>query len=360
MDASRAGRTLRTAANLLAVNAAAAVVVNLLFGPAPWRTGVPLFVEGASITFLFSTCCSSLCVIALPRLVPLVRCRVRSPLDWAIIAVALIGFAAAGDLIAVSILTAIGYIRSVDRFLAFCVGSLKISIIVTLLFGIFGVVTEGLRHQLDAATLALRTKERDEAEARRLVAETQLASLESRVEPHFLFNTLNSIAELVRRNPAGAERMTEQLAALLRSSLDRDAPLVALDEELRLVRAYLDIERVRFGDRLRYDVQTGNGAGTACIPRLAVQTLVENSVKYAVSPRPSGAAIAVRAEASNGRLRVEVRDDGPGFDAASLPDGHGLALLRARLATLFGDRAALRIDSAPHGTRVTVELPSSG
>ena len=93
-----------------------------------------------------------------------------------------------------------------------------------------------MRAQLDAATLALRTKERDEAEARRLAAEAQLASIESRVQPHFLFNTLNSIAALVHDDPDGAERMTGQLASLLRSALDNTAtPLVTLDEELRIV-----------------------------------------------------------------------------------------------------------------------------
>ena len=121
-----------------------------------------------------------------------------------------------------------------------------------------------MRSRLNEATVALRTKERDEAEARRLAAEAQLASIESRVQPHFLFNTLNSIAALVHDDPAGAERMTGQLAALLRSALDSTAtPLVPLDDELRVVRAYLDIERVRFGDRLRYSVELGDGHGAA-------------------------------------------------------------------------------------------------
>ena len=124
------------------------------------------------------------------------------------------------------------------------------------------------------------------------------------MQPHFLFNTLNSIAALVHDDPAGAERMTGQLASLLRSSLDSTAtPLVPLDDELRVVRAYLDIERVRFGDRLRYSVDAAATApAPALVPRMALQTLVENSVKYAVSPRREGASIAVRA-ASDRRPR---------------------------------------------------------
>jgi len=152
--------------------------------------------------------------------------------------------------------------------------------------------------------------------------------------------------------------MTGQLAALLRSSLESAAtPLVPLDDELRVVRAYLDIERVRFGDRLRYGVDVGTGAGTLPVPRMALQTLVENSVKYAVSPRREGATITVRATASGGRLRVTVEDDGPGFDPAQRPEGHGLDLLERRLRMLFGDRASLTVESNDGHTGVTIDLP---
>jgi LytS/YehU family sensor histidine kinase len=244
-------------------------------------------------------------------------------------------------------------------------GSLQVAILVTLLFGIFGTVIEIGRGRLIAATLALRTKERDEAEARRFATEAQLASLESRVNPHFLFNTLNSIAALVRDDPAAAERMTGQLAALMRSSLYQQTPLVTLDEELRIVRAYLEIEQVRFGDRLRYRFDVAEDAGTALVPRLAVQTLAENSVKYAVSPRRGRTTIVIRAVRDHGQLRLEVRDDGPGFPApvAGVPaaagaGGHGLALLESRLAMSFGEGARLAVDGRPGDTSVTIELPA--
>jgi LytS/YehU family sensor histidine kinase len=153
--------------------------------------------------------------------------------------------------------------------------------------------------------------------------------------------------------------MTEQLASLMRSALDTSATsLVPIDDELRVVRAYLDIERVRFGDRLRYHVQLGDGATRSSVPRMALQTLVENSVKYAVSPRRDGASITVRARASDGRLVVAVEDDGPGFDQSDRPAGHGLELLASRLKMLFGDNATLSIDSRPGHTAVTLELPA--
>jgi sensor histidine kinase YesM len=105
------------------------------------------------------------------------------------------------------------------------------------------------------------SKERETADARRLVAEAQLASLESRVNPHFLFNTLNSIAAMTHTDPQGAERMTHQLASLMRSSLDAaSVPLVCLRDEIDLVRSYLAIERVRFGDRLRYTIDVDERA----------------------------------------------------------------------------------------------------
>jgi len=221
-------------------------------------------------------------------------------------------------------------------------------------------VYEILRGQLDAATIALRTRERDEADARRVAAEAQLASLESRVNPHFLFNTLNSIAALTHENPAGAERMTNQLASLMRSSLDAgSAALVPLGQEVRVVRDYLEIERVRFGDRLRFTIDVAEGDYERLVPRLSLQTLVENSVKFAVSPRREGGSIAVRAAVTDAGLRLEVEDDGPGFEPALVPDGHGLALLEGRLAVMFGERGRLDVDSRPGRTLVAIEIRGS-
>ena len=220
--------------------------------------------------------------------------------------------------------------------------SLWIALIVGTAACVAVIAYETLRSQLEATSLELRTRQLEEERARKLALEAQLASLESRVQPHFLFNTLNSIAALVHDDPAGAERMTNQLASLMRSTLDTvSTPMIPLDEELRVVRDYLQIEHVRFGDRLRFTLDAAPPAGSALVPRLSLQTLVENSVKFAVSPRREGASIAVRAGATNGRLRLEVEDDGPGFEATRVPEGHGIALLKARLAMAFGGRATL-------------------
>ncbi len=114
---------------------------------------------------------------------------------------------------------------------------------------------------------------------------------------------------------------------------------------------------MRFGDRLRDEMQLGDGTASAAVPRMALQTLVENSVKYAVSPRREGGTIRLTAVAADGHVRITVEDDGPGFDAGSRPAGHGLALLDARLAMLFGDRASMRVESRPGQSAVTLEVP---
>ena len=345
---------------MIAMNVAAAVFVAVAFNGVTWNTPWRRALEVFGVGLLFASCIGTMCAVLVPRLSHFVFGRFRFPLTWAVLIAAMIGLGAAGSLLAILILRAIGYIPTAHLVAMWFLGSLKISIIVTLIFGVFATVMETLRTQLDETTLALRTKERDEADARRLAAEAQLASLESRVNPHFLFNTLNSIAALVHDDPAAAERVTGALASLMRSSLEAGSmPLVPLDEELRIVRAYLDIERVRFGNRLRYHVETSGDPGPTTVPRLSLQTLVENSVKYAVSPRREGASIVVRAAKSNGRLRLDVEDDGPVFDpAAAFRSGHGLALLESRLEMTYGDRAALVIDSRSERTRISIDLPS--
>ena len=338
------------------VSAVAAVVI---FSGATWETPWRRLVEPFLVSMVFTLCIVPLAAFIMPRVMPAVRGRVPFPFDWALLIPVMVGIGITGSFAAIVPLRALGYIAPghAGRWLA---ASFKQSVVMTLIFGIAISAVEALRARLDDATMALRTKERDEAEARRVAAEAQLASLESRVNPHFLFNTLNSIATLVHDDPAAAERMTTQLAALLRSSLDSGSVLVPLADELRLVRAYLDIERVRYGNRLRYEVRIDGDTSAARVPRLAVQTLVENSVKYAVSPSRDGASITVHAAASDGQLRITVIDDGPGFLAAALPEGHGLALVRERLAMTFGDRARLGIDSTPGRTLVTIEIATLG
>ncbi len=332
----RRGRWVWIAATYIVLAAAIAVVFSDITIRTPWR----VLEQAFSTSLLFGLCIGPVTAYAMPRLAPHIWCRLRFPFNWIALAVAMSLFAIAGSAVAIVILILVRYIPAAS-FWHWYAGSIRVSIAVTLTIGLFVSAFEMNRARLAQAT-----------------AQAQLASLERRVQPHFLFNTLNSIAALTHDNPAGAERMTTQLATLLRSSLDAsDAPLVRLEDELALVRSYLEIERVRFGDRLRFSIAVDGAPPDARVPRMTVQTLVENSVKYAVSARREGATIGVYAGASGPRVRVEVSDDGPGFDAALLPAGHGLTLLRDRLELLFNRRAALTIDGTPGATRVAVDLP---
>jgi two-component system sensor histidine kinase AlgZ len=350
--------SLKFWARMAAINAAAALTVGFAFNGVTLHTPWHKAAEIMGVGFLFSSIISSLCAVTISAMAPALFRKVRFPFNWTILVAVLVALSAIGSVLALLVLLSIGYVHSREELARYLLRTLKASVVITLVFGIFGTLIELLQVRLNDAKVALRTKERDEADARRLAAEAQLASIESRVQPHFLFNTLNSIAALVHDDPAGAERMTGQLAVLLRSALDSTAmPLVPIDEELRIVRAYLDIERVRFGDRLRYEVHVDEGASSAAVPRMALQTLVENSVKYAVSPRREGGSICVTATAVDGRVRVTVEDDGPGFNGAHRPEGHGLALLEARLAMLFGTRASMRVDSHAGHTGVIIEVP---
>jgi len=189
--------------------------------------------------------------------------------------------------------------------------------------------------------------------ARYELAQAQLRSLESRLQPHFLFNTLNSIRTLIVEDPATAEQLVLRLSGLLRSSLDLDeSGTVTLERELQLTRDYLDIEQTRFGLRFTYTIDAEPGLEHAAVPPFALQTLVENSVKY------GGTDIRVRARSADGRLVLEVWDSGnqSGMLPAFRP-GHGLQTLQARIALLWSHEATIDFPVSAGGATVRLTLP---
>jgi LytS/YehU family sensor histidine kinase len=227
-----------------------------------------------------------------------------------------------------------------------------------LAIGISKFLYEGLKHRLEVATRRLQIKELEEERARKLAIEARLSSLESRIHPHFLFNTLNSISSLIQDDPALAERLVERLAALLRFSLDSDQKgTVPLGRELKIVVDYLEIEKARFGEKLRYSIDVPLDLEAVEVPPLAVQTLVENSLKHAISRRRDGGEVHVWARATGAQIIIEVRDDGPGFEENSVISGHGLDNLKARLSALFANEASLDISTRETRTVVAVTLP---
>jgi LytS/YehU family sensor histidine kinase len=185
-------------------------------------------------------------------------------------------------------------------------------------------------------------------------AQARLSSLESRLRPHFLFNTLNSIMALIPEDPATAERVTEKLATLLRYSLDAtDHSTVRLEQELKVATDYLEIEKTRFGERLRYTIDVPETLMQLEVPPFSLQTLVENSVKY------GGSEIRVSARNGNGCLLLRVWDSGDGFpEKPELPAGHGLRNLKERLDALWGSRAVVEFPREEAGTTVQISLPA--
>jgi two-component system, LytTR family, sensor kinase len=194
------------------------------------------------------------------------------------------------------------------------------------------------------------------------VAEARLQALTLQLRPHFLFNTLNAIAELIHEDPNAAERMVGRLADLLRRTLETDgAAEVPLATELELVDRYLDIEAVRFQDRLQVRWEVAGDARAARVPAMILLPLVENAVRHGVSARPGPGVVGIRARRDADTLHLEVWDDGPGLDVAargSVRRGIGLANTRARLAQLYGTTHRVELlDGAPMGLVVRVSLP---
>lgn len=238
--------------------------------------------------------------------------------------------------------------------------SFGIALVLSAVATSFVSVYETQQARVRDTTLLLQSKELERERALKLASEARLSSLESRIHPHFLFNTINSVSSLIHEDPARAERILTQLAALLRFSLDA-APggLVPLSRELQIVEDYLEIEKARFGPRLRYAIHIPQELSHLEVPPLSLQTLVENAVKFAVAPRGRGACVILRALESADRVRFEVEDDGPGFSSLELPSGHGLDNLQERLAALFGGLAKLDISNPRGRTIVAIELPRS-
>jgi len=238
-------------------------------------------------------------------------------------------------------------------------GSWLFSIVVTLMVGLSISIFETLRSKLQRATIALRTQQVEQERANKLLAEAQLSSLESRIHPHFLFNTLNSIAALIPTDPARAEDTVAKLASLLRFSLHaQHNGLAPLAQELKVVRDYLEIEKTRFGPRLRYEIFAPGNLDSVRIPPLALQTVVENSVKYAVAQRAEGASIRIAAALETGRVQLEVVDNGPGFSPDAIAPGHGLGNLVARLDLLFGPAGRLTVARENDMTVVRMSFPA--
>lgn len=316
-----------------------------------WRTFL--------ISFVYSHVIGGMAHLVVPWTWPRYL-SLRIPWNWAFRLAVLLATAMAGTLVSCFLLALAG----VNRFSGFWTdywGDLRVASIITVVVGTGITVYENMRAQLEETTLELRTRELERERALKLATEARLSSLESRLHPHFLFNTLNSISSMIQEDPQRAERLVERMAALLRFSLDsKHNGLVPLEHELKIVVDYLEIERARFGERLRFEIAIPEHLGHIAVPPLSLQTLVENSVKYVVAPSRSGGDIRITGACCAGILLLTVADSGPGFDLAGVSPGHGIDNLRSRLFTLFGPQSALRASTQPQGSSVHLEIPRNG
>lgn len=219
----------------------------------------------------------------------------------------------------------------------------------------FMAVTLGLL----MTNLAARDQQRQLAQARAEAREAQLAALRLQLNPHFLFNTLNAISTLILSGRAeDADRMTNRLSDFLRASLRLDpTEMVDLETEIDGLMTYLDIEAVRFGERLRVEVDIADTVRDSRLPALLLQPLAENAVKHGVAPSRDPVTLSIRAWRDGTIVAITVEDDGAGGNAQAAGAGVGLENVRGRLTTTFGSAARLETEQLDPGFRVTVRLP---
>jgi signal transduction histidine kinase len=194
------------------------------------------------------------------------------------------------------------------------------------------------------------------------LAQAQLQALRTQLHPHFLFNTLNGIATLVHRDPEAADQMIARLSALLRLTLEGvGVQEVPLAKEIDFLTSYLEIEKVRFGDRLTVEMQIASEVLGARTPYLILQPLVENAIRHGIAPRAQPGRIEIRAASENGSLVLEVRDNGPGLAAASETStrpGMGLSNTRSRLEKLYGEHQRFEMKNGiDGGLVVSLSIP---
>jgi signal transduction histidine kinase len=278
------------------------------------------------------------------------RERSRDPaLQDVLIALPVLGFAAGALLSAATVLMVLRALLGAE---------LPLALTGTLVYGGLLIVAHRtvvrstrtlFAHASRNATLA--------ADARSDAAAAQVQALQARMNPHFLFNALNTVASLVRSNPRAAEQVVENLSDVLRRTLERSSGTSGtLRDEVDYLRAYLALEQQRWGDRLRVEWSVDETALPAPLPPLVLQPLVENSLKHGLNGSLDGGTIRISARADANRLLLSVQDDGIGF-ARGWREGTGLGNLRQRLVAHYSGDASLDVIAQPPGARVTVNLP---
>ncbi|HTR79986.1 MAG TPA: sensor histidine kinase [Bacteroidota bacterium] len=231
------------------------------------------------------------------------------------------------------------------------------NLVLAAIFGTIAVTYFGLKANVERMARQLREKELNEERLTRTKMEAELQALQAKINPHFLFNTLNSIASLISENPKAAESTVEKLSELFRYTLkNAEKNTVTLAEELSIVKTYLEIEKVRFGDRLQFELKCDPSVEGLNIPALIVQPLVENGVKHGIGPKVGGGTIRIEATQTDGQCCISVVDDGDGLKETGNKNGFGLRSIEERLRLRYGDAASLRIVPGS-GTHFLITIP---
>jgi signal transduction histidine kinase len=267
---------------------------------------------------------------------------------WGLLGIGLLAGSAAGT--AVVVWRFLFFVLS-DTRQALAVFSLNA--VLALLVGSLAHAYEGMRWRLAESLREVEEVRLVEAQLQEQAAKAELSALQARINPHFFFNTLNTISALLAEDPARADEVVQTMADLFRYTFKAThAGAVALEEELEFVDGYLSVEKARFGERLRVAWSIDDDARETPIPGLLLQPLVENAVGHGIAPVPGGGTVRIGARLSGGRLVVEVEDDGVGLGrpAASLiRDDHGLGNVRRRVATATRGRGTLELLPSPSG-----------
>jgi sensor histidine kinase YesM len=239
----------------------------------------------------------------------------------------------------------------------------------TLLTGFFNGLFVGLffliKFREARAAAALHKAEAERHLLSKQAIEADLKLMQAQIEPHFLFNTLASVQYLVETDPPQATKMLGYLLAYLRAALPQlRVPSTTLGKEAELAEAYLNILRMRMGERLAFAVEIPESLRGCRLPPMLLMTVIENAVEHGLEPQAEGGSVRLEARRSDDKLVVVVTDTGRGLgpgDRAKPGHGVGVANLRERLAALYGERARFTLeDVAPHGARATIEVPLEG
>ena len=300
-------------------------------------------------------------VLWLARRFPIERGRLPRSLTVHVIASIIIGFATRAFRDLTFVYFVLGYDGALPWTKLFFNGYL---------FFDYGTLLYWLILLVSYATNYYRRYRTGEVRASRLeaqLAQAQLQALKMQLQPHFLFNTLHSISALVHIDPQAADKMIARLGDFLRLTLDSAGiQEVPLRQELEFLRCYLDIERIRFKDRLSVEMNIEPVALEARLPNLILQPIVENAIRHGIAPRTDAGRIEIAARRFDGSLQVQITDNGPGLaingnNGRILKEGVGLANTQARLQQLYGDDSRLDLaNTARGGLSVTLEIPFHG